>query len=226
MGCSKTGTFIAALRKQCGWTQSELAERIGVTDKAVSRWETGKGYPDISLLKPLSEALGISTGELLAGEAIEQDSLRDKTDELLIKTLAASKKRARRILAICFYVFGGLTFIWAFAFLGYDTSWVSVYATFGLLLIAAASFLVFSKRLAYSIAAALAVLLLGLGFFEARDYVSVTRNATPPLFSYRITTTFFNDKTIRYHKLFYDVVRHHADSDDEYYRIVPKQPSN
>ncbi|MEL7603996.1 MAG: helix-turn-helix transcriptional regulator, partial [Bacillota bacterium] len=134
-------------------------EKISVTDKAVSRWETGKGYPDISLLKPLSEALGVSAGELLAGEAIEQDSVRERTDNLLIETLTASRKRIRRVLAICFYVFGGIIFIWAFTFLGYDTSWVSVYATLGLLLIAAASFLVFSKCLVHSIAAALAVLL-------------------------------------------------------------------
>ena len=122
MECSKTGAFIAAVRKQRGWTQGELAEKIGVTDKAVSRWETGKGYPDISLLKPLSEALGISVGELLAGKAIEQASLREKADDLLIETLNTSKKRVRRTIAICLYIFGGLIFIWAFTFLGYDTS--------------------------------------------------------------------------------------------------------
>jgi len=227
MECNKTGAFISAVRKQRGWTQSELAEKIGVTDKAVSRWETGKGYPDISLLKPLSETLGVSVGELLAGKAIEPDSLREKADDLLIETLNASKKRIRRTIAICLYIFGGLIFLWAFTFLGYDTSWVSIYASFGLLLLAAAAFLTFSKRLIFSFVAALAVLMLGFGFFEVRDYVSVARNAMPPLFNFRIMTTFNNDeKVIRYDKLFYDVYRYNADSADEYYKIVPNRPKS
>jgi transcriptional regulator with XRE-family HTH domain len=226
MGCSKTGAFIAAMRKQRGWTQGEFAEKIGVTDKAVSRWETGHGYPDVSLLKPLSEALSVSAGELLAGEVIEPEHMREKSDEMLIDAITSSKKRVRKTIAICLYVFGGAFFLWAFAFLGYDTSWVSVYATLGLLFAAVAAFLTFSKRLIYSFAAALVVLLLGFGFFEARDYVSVTRNAMPPLFSFRITTTFYNDKVIKYDKLFYDVYRYHADSADECYVIVPNRVSD
>jgi len=224
MECIKTGAFIAVMRKQRGWTQSELAEKIGVTDKAVSRWETGKGYPDVSLLKPLSEALDVSVNELLTGEEIGPEHLREKSDDLLINTLAASKKRVRRMLAICLYIFGGLVFIWAFTFIGSDTSWVSIFATFSLLVLAAATFLIFSKRLLVSMVAALVVLLLGFGFFEARDYVSVTRNAMPPLFNCRIITTFYNDKVIKYDKLFYDVYRYHADSADEYYEIVPNRP--
>ncbi len=55
-----TGRFIAELRKQKGFTQKELAEKLMVTDKAISRWETGKGLPDTSLLKPLGDVLGVS----------------------------------------------------------------------------------------------------------------------------------------------------------------------
>lgn len=59
---------IKALREQCGLTQRELAERIGVSDKAVSKWETGRGLPDISTLSILADALGVSLAELFAGE--------------------------------------------------------------------------------------------------------------------------------------------------------------
>ena len=55
MDAKTTGRFIAELRKQKGYTQKELAEKIMVTDKAISRWETGKGLPDTSLLKPLGD---------------------------------------------------------------------------------------------------------------------------------------------------------------------------
>ena len=65
-----TGTTVKALREGRGMTQAELAERIGVSSKTVSKWETGKGLPDISLLQPLAGALGISLIELMNGEHI------------------------------------------------------------------------------------------------------------------------------------------------------------
>ncbi|MEA4922947.1 MAG: helix-turn-helix domain-containing protein [Eubacteriaceae bacterium] len=65
-----TGTTIKELREKQHMTQSGLAEKIGVSDKAVSKWETGKGLPDITLIEPLAEALGISVMELLSGEFV------------------------------------------------------------------------------------------------------------------------------------------------------------
>ena len=65
-----TGTTIKKLREEKRITQGELAQMIGVSDKAVSKWETGRGLPDISLLEPLSRALGISVAELFAGQHV------------------------------------------------------------------------------------------------------------------------------------------------------------
>ena len=65
-----TGDVIRALREKKGLTQEELAQRSFVSGKAVSKWETGKGYPDISLLEPLAAALGISVIELLSGQHV------------------------------------------------------------------------------------------------------------------------------------------------------------
>ncbi len=65
-----TGTIIKRLREKAGMTQLELAEKLQVSDKAVSKWETGKGYPDITLIEQLSGALGISALELLSGDSI------------------------------------------------------------------------------------------------------------------------------------------------------------
>ena len=65
-----TGAVIRRLREEKGMTQEELAGRIHVSGKAVSKWETGRGYPDISLLEPLAGALGISVIELLSGEDV------------------------------------------------------------------------------------------------------------------------------------------------------------
>ena len=65
-----TGSVIKNLRETMGLTQGELAERIGVSSKAVSKWETAKGLPDISLIEPLSKALGVSVMELISGDII------------------------------------------------------------------------------------------------------------------------------------------------------------
>ena len=66
-----TGSVIRGLRESKGMTQEELADRIHVSAKAVSKWETGKGFPDVSLLEPLAEALGISVIELFRGSAVQ-----------------------------------------------------------------------------------------------------------------------------------------------------------
>ena len=64
------GEVIRTLREKNKMTQADLAERIGVSDKAVSKWETGRGLPDITLIEPIADALGLSVGELFAGEQV------------------------------------------------------------------------------------------------------------------------------------------------------------
>ena len=70
-----TGATIRQLRESRSLTQSALAEQIGISSKTVSKWETGKGLPDISLLKPLAQALGISVIELMNGEPIRNQNI-------------------------------------------------------------------------------------------------------------------------------------------------------
>ncbi|MBQ4382657.1 MAG: helix-turn-helix domain-containing protein [Oscillospiraceae bacterium] len=65
-----TGAMIKRLRERRGLSQQQLAQRLGVIDKTVSKWETGRGYPDITLLEPLSAALGVSVIELFSGESV------------------------------------------------------------------------------------------------------------------------------------------------------------
>ena len=65
-----TGAIIKKLREEKGLTQSELAQKLNVSNKAVSKWETAKGYPDITLIEPLARILGVSVMELLSGNDI------------------------------------------------------------------------------------------------------------------------------------------------------------
>jgi transcriptional regulator with XRE-family HTH domain len=106
MDLNKTGQFISAMRKQKDMTQKELADRIGVTDKAVSRWETGKGFPDVSILKTLSEVLEVSITEIVNGETVPPEEVAEKADNALIDALSYSKKMSRKVVGIVMLIFG------------------------------------------------------------------------------------------------------------------------
>ena len=88
MELKKIANFIKKKRKELGITQAELADKLFVTEKAISRWETGRGTPDISLLIPLSKELGVNVSELLNGE----DSKNDKVIEKVIEYNEISQK--------------------------------------------------------------------------------------------------------------------------------------
>ena len=81
----KVGAFIAAQRKRQNLTQAALAEKLGITDRAVSKWERGKGMPDASLMLDLCQALDITVNELLCGEKINMENNNQKTEELLLE---------------------------------------------------------------------------------------------------------------------------------------------
>ena len=80
----KIGRFIAECRKKSNLTQMQLAEKLGITDKAVSKWERGVAMPDTSIMLELSEILGISVNELLSGEKINMENNNQKNEQLFL----------------------------------------------------------------------------------------------------------------------------------------------
>lgn len=83
----KIGKFIAALRKEKGMTQEQLGEKLGVTNKTVSRWENGNYMPDVEMLSLLSEEFGVSINELISGERIMAEDFRKAADINLVTAL-------------------------------------------------------------------------------------------------------------------------------------------
>ena len=106
MDKNTTGRFIAELRKQKGFTQKELAENLMVTDKAISRWETGKGLPDTSLLKPLGDVLGVSVTELLSGKKIEEADMKERADNIILEALNYSKRMLASVISVTIFIIG------------------------------------------------------------------------------------------------------------------------
>ncbi len=91
-----TGAFVLQLRQEQGLTQKQLAEKLGITDKAVSRWETGKGYPDIEMLVSIGEVFSVSVNELLCGERIETSAAMETAEKAVASAYIDNTVKTRR----------------------------------------------------------------------------------------------------------------------------------
>ena len=96
----KIGKFIADCRKKNNLTQMQLAEKLNITDRAISKWETGKAMPDSGIMLDLCNELKISVNELLSGEMINMKDLDKKTEELLLEMQKQKEESDRRLLTI------------------------------------------------------------------------------------------------------------------------------
>lgn len=104
----KVGKFIAELRKEKNMTQLDLAKKLGVTDRAISKWENGRGMPELSIIKPLCEELSITINELFCGEKIVEEDFTKKAEENIVNTLEYSNIEIKRTKRIFISVFIGI----------------------------------------------------------------------------------------------------------------------
>lgn len=97
MDLVKIGKYIAGKRKDLGMTQKQLAEKLGMSDKSVSKWERGVCLPDVSVYSELCQILGISINEFLAGEDIVRENIAKKSEENIIGLATDSKQKQKRL---------------------------------------------------------------------------------------------------------------------------------
>ncbi len=96
----KIGKFISQCRKKANLTQAQLAEKLNITDRAVSKWETGKSLPDSSIMLDLCELLNITVNDLLSGEVINMDNYNKEMEQKLIEMVKAKEESDKRLLAL------------------------------------------------------------------------------------------------------------------------------
>lgn len=106
----KIGKFIAECRKKCNLTQIQLAEKLSITDRAISKWENGRSMPDSSIMLDLCKELKISVNELLSGERIEMKNYDKKAEENLLK-LKQNNEKKKKLLVRFGVVIGVLVLI-------------------------------------------------------------------------------------------------------------------
>lgn len=96
----KIGKFIAGCRKGQGLTQMQLAEKLGITDRAVSKWENGKAMPDSSIMLELCDVLGISVNDLLCGEVVTMDQYNKEMEKNLLEMVRQKEESDKRLLSL------------------------------------------------------------------------------------------------------------------------------
>lgn len=150
MDAKEIGRFICSLRKDKGLTQSALAELLNISNRTVSKWETGEGLPDISLLPDLAKVLGVTTDEILEGKKAPAEKSADiKVEEVANKDNLLNLFKIAFVISLFFAIFGMLLgtitelyCIWAFNILFY-THWEIMFVAVSLVAVVAAG-LVFS----------------------------------------------------------------------------------
>ena len=110
----KIGKFIAACRKKENLTQLQLAEKLGITDRAVSKWETGKCLPDSAIMLDLCGVLGISVNDLLCGEVVTMENYNKETEKQLLEMVKEKERADKNLLALEIFV-GVVAFVFLFA---------------------------------------------------------------------------------------------------------------
>ena len=200
MDYEKIGKFIYELRKNKKLTQKDLAESLNVTIQAVSKWERGLGCPDVSLLRPLSEYLGVSISELLNGEKIKKENVLEKADDILMKNLEENDKRTRkeRLIFVTFLV--GLILIFYSFTLNIYTSFRMLIIISILLIALYIPIIINKKTKLWHIAIPACV----FGSLILFDYISVSIFQREPIIYYDTVTEVYNgDFSKRYDSIFY-----------------------
>ncbi len=235
MDTLKIGRFIAKMRKEKKMTQEELARLLGVTNKTISRWENGNYMPDLSLLKPLSEALDISLNELLSGE---KDINIQKANENIFNITNYSNLIINKVfknIYIALMFFGLFLIISALLVTSPESSFGSIYTAIGLcIFIVGFNGCLKKYKVIWQWTLTLGITVLSLGLLLFFDYLNVVENKSVPRF--RLSVTYTSDDVIEYNTLFYKVFRINHDTLNEYYIVdnskkynvstVPKSPFN
>lgn len=211
MNQEKIGKFIAECRKDKGMTQSELAEKLGVTDKSIGNWENGRNMPDLSLFKPLCDELGITINDLLSGEKISKDKYQEKFEENIVNTIDYSNKRVHKynnLVGLLLVIFGLFISMSAIMIFPSESSWGSIYSVFGVIIFVIGISKLTKKMKYWKRLLLVLIIFLGtLGILFFTDYINVKRNNVAPMF--RETSTYLGgeEELLYYDTPFYDVIK-------------------
>ena len=187
----KIGKFISELRKEKDLTQKDLAEKLNVTDRAISKWENGRGLPDVSLLRKLSEELDVSINELLSGERLEENNKDKKVEENFYEAVNSKVKLQSDVEGyLIFKIIGYICLGFGLGFFGIEALWVDILVIVGSIFVLISSYkLVRSWKLPIKIVFCLIVCIFLFVLINYFDYINVNDHSiSKPHFYYSKVT--------------------------------------
>jgi len=210
MDQKKIGQFLKTLRKEKNITQEVLAETLNVSSRTVSRWETGSNMPDISLLVELSEFYQVSLLEIIDGER-KSEKMNQETKDTAIRLAEYSKNELntekRKTISVLLMVFGVFIIISALAIFPNESSWGSIYAIIGGVILTVGIYFriksVLLKRGSRVLSVVGCVIVL-FGIFTVSDYIAVSQFQQVPRFSYEKS---YGENIVEHKTLFYTVIQ-------------------
>ena len=223
MNQEKIGKFIATLRKEQNLTQEELAEKLGITAKAVSKWECGKGLPDVSIMLELCKILKITVNDLLSGERVDKENYQKKLEKNIIDTIDYSNKivdKKNQKIAKFIMLLGIFLIFNAFSIFPTESSWGSIYSVVGLLISTLGFINLKKNKIFKKIFLGISYFIMGFILLILLDYANVILNKVPPRFSYLIKTT---EDMIIYKSPLCNVYRINRNTKNEYYIVDTKK---
>jgi len=226
MNQEKIGKFIAKCRKDKKMTQSDLAEKLGVTDKSIGNWENGRNMPDLSLFKPLCDELDITINDLLSGEKINREKYQERFEENIVNTIDYSTKKINKysnVIGLLLVIFGLFISMSAIMIFPSESSWGSIYSVFGVIIFVIGISKITRHIKYYKRLLLIFVIFIGaLGILIFTDYINVKRNNVAPMFRESSTYVGSDDIDVLYYdSLFYDVIKC-----DDKYNIVKNKNYN
>lgn len=223
MDQKKVGLFLKVLRKENNMTQEELAEKLNVSNRTISRWETGNNMPDISLLVELSDLYMVSISEIIDGER-KSEKMNEDIKNTAIKMAEYSKNEVKiekkKIIGSLLVIFGAFIIVSALAIFPNESSWASIYSIIGaIIVIFGIYFRILTTQIKRTsrIISIIGCVIIFFGIFTMLDYISVSQFHQVPRFSYLKS---YGEDEIEHKTLFYTVIQKNPGTENERIEIA------
>ena len=218
----KIGSFLKELRNEKGLTQVQLAEQLNVSNRSVSRWETGSTLPDISILVELAEFYEVDIKEIIDGER-KSETMKEEIRDTLVKVAEYTNEdkemqyyKMRKMIGCILIGFGVFLTISALMIFPSDSSWGSIYSMIGAIILSTGLYQVICKN-KYKIIFSIGCFFILVASLIFVDYLGVTIEKQVPRFAYDKE---WSGDTIVYKAPFYTVIRHNYDTKNEYIEVI------
>lgn len=217
----KIGIFLKELRKEKKLTQEQLAEKLNVSGRTVSRWETGSNMPDIGMLVEMADFFDVSIPEIVSGERKSENMNKETRDTAVAMAeygRNAVKKGKQKAIGILMSAFGIFIIVSALSIFPSDSSWGSIYSVLGSIFLVAGIYLIIRWAVAkrgLRILIVLGCICLLFAAFTLSDYIAVTRFAQVPRFRYETSYDSREPDQLVHKTIFFTAVQKNPGTENE-----------